>query len=72
MLGTVIAHHQGQIQLSRPLRRDRHADQAAGFCGEEVDDLRRRFLCGDDQVALVLTVLIVHEDDHTTGADVIE
>ena len=72
MLGAVIAHHQGQIQLPCPLRCDRHADQATGFRGKEINDLWRGFLGGNDQVAFILTVLIIHQDDHAAGADVIE
>ena len=72
MLGPVIANHQGQIQLSRTLRSDGHADQSAGFRGEEIDDLRRYFFGGDNQIAFVFTILIIHQDDHSAGADVIE
>ena len=48
MLGAVVAHHQRQVQLSCPLRCDGHADQAAGFCGEKIDDLRCGFFGRDD------------------------
>ena len=72
MLGAVIAHHQRQVELPCALWSDRHADQAAGFGGKEINDLRRGLLGGNDQVAFILTVLIIHQDDHSAGADVIE
>ena len=48
MLGAVIANHQRQVQLPCPLWCNRHADQAAGFRGKEIDDLRRGFLGRND------------------------
>ena len=37
---------------------------------EEVDLLRRDELGGEDEVALVLAVLVVDQDDHLAGAQV--
>ena len=48
---------------------DRHADQAAAVLGEEVDFLGRDELRGEDEVALVLAVLVVDQDDDVAGAD---
>jgi len=38
----------------------------------EGDGLGRRELCGEDQIALVLAVLVVGEDDHPPGAELVE
>ena len=48
---------------------DRHADQAAAVLGEEVDLLGSDELGGEDEVALVLAVLVVDQDDDLAGAD---
>ena len=51
------------------LARQRQADQAAAEARHEVDGLGRDMVGGDDQVALVLAVLVVDEDDHAAAAD---
>ena len=56
----------------RALRRERQADQAAAVLGHEVDGVRRRHLRGDDEVALVLAVLGVDQDDHAPVAQVLD
>jgi hypothetical protein len=38
----------------------------------ERDGLRRRTLGGHDEVAFVLAILIVHDDDHAPGSQVLE
>src|SRR5262249_55217710 len=48
-------------------RGQRQAHHAAGVPHHEVDRLRGDGLGGDDQVALVLPVFVVHEDDHAAG-----
>ena len=56
-------HHQRKIELVEALRRERHADDP-GSVGEEEGDLRRGGgLGGHDEVALVLAVLAVDDDD---------
>src|SRR5262249_47396675 len=65
----VLRHHQGNVELVEPLRRHRQADEAAAVPGHEVDRLWRDFLRRDRQVALVLTVRIVDDDDHLAGAN---
>ena len=50
-------------------RRHRQADQAAAVRRHEVDRLRRDLLGGDRQVAFVLAILVVDDDDHLAGAD---
>ena len=46
--------------------------EAAAVAGHEVDDLGRDLLRGDREVALVLAVLVVDDDDHLAGPDVLE
>jgi hypothetical protein len=58
----VVGGHRRQAQLARAVGGDRQADQAAGVLGHEVDLLGRGELGRDDDVALVLPVLGVHQD----------
>ena len=51
---------------------EREADQPAPLPRHEVDRLGRRELGGDREVALVLAVLVVADDDHPPGADVLD
>ena len=72
MLRAVIPHHQRYIQLSRALRHDRHANQTAGLRGKKIDDLWRDFFRCDDQVTLVFSIFVIHQDDHAARADIVE
>ena len=72
VLRSIISNHEWDAELARPLRSDWHTDQTAGFTGEEIDDFRRDFLGGDDQITLVLAVLVVHQDDHLAITDVVK
>src|SRR5690606_40778631 len=65
-------HHQGQAELAAALLRERQADQAAPVAGHEVDGLGRDEVRREDQVALVLAVFLVHEDDHPAGAELLD
>ena len=44
------------------------ADQPAPVPGHEVDRIRSRHLRGDDEVALILAVVVVDEDEHAAVA----
>ena len=72
VLRAVVTHHQWYAQLSRALCGDRHANQTASLTGEEVDNLWRDFLGSNYEVSLVFPVLIIHEDDHLTFANVVQ
>ena len=61
--------HLRQIELGEPLFRHRHADQAAAVLGHEVDRLRRDLLRRDGQIAFVLAIFVVDDDDHLAVAD---
>jgi hypothetical protein len=61
--------HHRQAQLGDPLGGEGEADEAATLAAHEVDLLGGAGLGGDDEVALVLAVLVVDEDDHAAAAD---
>ena len=65
-----LAHHQRQAQLAAALARQRQADQAAAVARHEVDVLGAHLGGGHDQVAFVLAILVVHDDDHAALPDV--
>ena len=67
-----VAHHHRQVELPGALRRDRQADQPARVAGHEVHRLGGAELGGDADVALVLAVLVVGEDDHLAGLEVLD
>ena len=48
---------------------DRHADQAAAVARHEIDRLRRDEVGGEHEIALVLAIFLVDEDDHPPGLD---
>ena len=60
----LVADHQRDAQLVEPLAGHRQADEAAAVAGHEVDRLGRHLLGRDREVALVLAVLVVDDDDH--------
>jgi hypothetical protein len=65
-----VADHQRQAQLAAALAGQRQADQAAAIAGHEVHVGRAHQAGGHDQVAFVLPVLVVHDHDHASGAQV--
>ncbi len=62
--------HEIEPELVAALGLHRQADEPAALAGHEVDDLGRRELRGDREVALVLAVLVVADDDHAPCLDV--
>src|SRR5436305_5917554 len=68
----VALGHRLQTEFVAALLGQAEADQPAAVRCHEVDRLGRRELSGDRQVALVLAVLGVADDDHLPGADVLE
>ena len=64
--------HLAQAELVAALLGERQADQPARVGCHEVDRLGRRELRGDRQVALVLAVGRVHDDDELALADVLD
>ena len=70
--GRVVRHHRRQAQLRTALAGHRQADQAAPVARHEVDVLGPHLARGHDQVTLVLAVLVIDDDHHLAGADVVE
>ena len=60
--------HQRQTQLIHPRARHGKADQATRIARHEIDRIRCRKLRGDDQIALILAVFIIHQDEHAPAA----
>ncbi len=58
------------MQFFYPLRCQREADQPAGMLGHEIDGLGGGVLSGDDEIALILTIFVIHQDDEFPAFDV--
>ena len=69
--GLVPRDHLREVELLHPLRRHRHADDAARVLADERDVLRPAALRRHDEVALVLALLVVEDDDHPSAADLL-
>ncbi len=63
-------HHRVESQMLRAILSDRHANEAACVLGHEVHHLRRGTLRRADEIALVLAVGVIRDDDHLARADV--
>src|SRR2546430_10793413 len=61
-----------EAELLAALRRQAEADEPPAVHGHEVDRLRRRELGRDDEVALVLAVGSVDDDDEASLPDVLD
>ncbi len=59
-----------QIQFVATLFSERQANQTARVPGHEVDDFGSYFLSRANQVAFILAVFVVHDDDHAPFANV--
>ena len=70
--GAVGPAHRLQAELVDPLLGERQADQAAAVLGHEVDRVGRRHLGGDDEIALILPVLVVDQDEHAAVARLVD
>ena len=68
-LSVFCATISGEVELAGPLGGDRRADVARGVVEEERDRLGRGELGRHDEVALVLAVLVVDDDDDLAPAD---
>jgi hypothetical protein len=67
-LGLGIAFdHQPQFELVRAFFSDRSTDQSGGVLDEKRDLLRGDFICGKDQIALILPVLIIYDENDFTA-----
>ena len=68
----VVVGHRAQPEMVGALLGQAEADEPARVRGHEVDRLGCRELRGDDEVALVLAVGVVDDDDQTAFADVFD
>ena len=68
----VLGRHQVEPELVAAFGGQRQADQPATLLGHEVDRLGRGELRGHRQIALVLAILVVADDDHLALADVLD
>jgi len=50
----------------------RQADEPPAVLGHEVHVLRRAVARGEDKIAFVLAVLVIHDDDHLARADILD
>ena len=71
-VGGVVRRHQGQAESVAALAGQREADQAAAEGGHEIDDFGRHLFGGDGQVAFVLAILVVDDDQHAPGASFLD
>src|SRR5581483_5926090 len=69
--GRVGIDHHGNLQLVEPLPYDWHADQPTPVTRHEVDGLRRHVIRGDCEIALVLPILVIHDDDELTVFEIL-
>jgi len=60
------------IPSVEPLASHRHAHEATGLPDEEGEPLGGRELGGEDEVALVLAIRVVKDEDGSAGAEVVE
>ncbi len=64
----VLLAHEAEAELFDARPAECEADQAACVTGHEVDRIRGRELRRNDEVALVLPVLVIDEDEHAAVA----
>ena len=68
--GGVLLRHWRQAQVVGALLSEGKADEAAAVASHEVDGLGGDVVGGQGEIALVLAVLIVDDDDHAAGLDI--
>ena len=66
----VLLRHGEEAQVVGAFLGEGEADEAAAIAGHEVDGFGRDVLGGQGEVALVLAVFVVDDDDHAAGADI--
>jgi len=67
--GSINGRHEREVEVVAAVLGKRHADEAAAVLGHEVDGVGSDFLGGHGEVAFVLAVLVVNEDDHAALTD---
>ena len=68
----VVLHHLPDLKFVETAAGDRRADQSARMRRHKIHVLRCERLGGDDDVALVLPVLIINDDEHLPISDILD
>ena len=68
----VVLLHQRQAQLLTAFAGEREADEASPVSRHEIDRLGCRHLRGDDEIAFVLAILVVDENEHAAIARLLD
>ena len=68
----VLGDHLLKAELVRQIAAHRHADEALGHAGHQVDVGLGGELGGADHVAFVFAVGVVHHDDDVAGTQLVE
>ena len=68
----IVVHHHGQGELLDAVVGQAEADQAAPVLRHEIHGVSGGLVRRHDEVALVLAVLVVHEDDHPASTDFLD
>jgi hypothetical protein len=61
----------GEVEFETSIAGESEAEEPASVCEHEVDDVGGDGLGGTDEVAFVFAILVVDEDDHSAGPDVV-
>ncbi len=69
ILRRVLRRHQSNVKVLETLLGHRQADQATSIFRHEVDGFGRDCFSSEGEVAFVLAVLVVYNDDHPARAD---
>src|SRR6185369_3444822 len=65
----IAARHHGQVQLVTAFAGQSQANQPSAVNRHEVDNFGSNVLGGQCEVSLILTIVIIYNDDHTPAAD---
>jgi hypothetical protein len=68
---SVFGHHHVQPQVLHPFFSQGQADQTAAETRHEVDRVRRDHFRRHAEIAFVLPVFVIHQDDHPAAADLV-
>ena len=68
----VVVGHRLQAERVGPILGQREADQPAPVARHEVDRVGRRHLRRDDEIALILAVVVVDQDEHAAVARLVD
>ena len=67
----IVGHLMHEVQFGTALLSDRATQDTSSVLQHKIDFVRRDLLRGDDEIAFVLTIFIVHYDDELSLAKVV-